>query len=84
MHSIKRKHIIIIANKKIRSAMGIEPTTPSSMCRSQKQRMPKPIELLGRHAGGSSISRTVRSNLIATQLGLSIAIRPYSCNSQAM
>ena len=64
--------------------MGIEPTTPSSMRRSQKQRTPKPIELLGRHAGGSSRSRTIRSNLIATQLGLSIAVRPYSLNSQAV
>ena len=50
--------------------MGIEPTTPRSMRRSQKQRTPKPTELLGRHAVVSSISRTIRSNL-------SIAVRPY-------
>ena len=55
--------------------MGIEPTTPSSMRRSQKKRTAKPIELMGRHAYFSSISCTTRSNLIATQLGLSIAVR---------
>ena len=60
--------------------MGIEPTTPSSMRRSQKQSTPRPIELPGIHDGASSISRTIRS----TQLGLSIAVRPYSLNSQAV